>query len=180
MRKPVRRRLLPCLLAAGLLPAMATVHAPQRLFQPPLPRPQEPRAPAGARPSHGPHSPAPAPSDTADQLKNQEFREHVIRDTDDYDPTQAIHDIEVGHFYRVQGDYPGALSRFEEALRHDPNATDAMYEAGEVEVKLHRFDQALNYFERYLEADPQGKHAGRVRSALKKLKQKSERATPTS
>lgn len=131
-----------------------------------------------AVPTRHQHAPPPAPSQaqppgkttpTGDQLDGQEFREHAIRDSSGYDPTEALHDYKVGHFYRIQGDYPGALSRFRAALRHDPHQVEAMYEAGETEIAMHQPQQARDFFQQYLAATPHGKHAHHVQSLLKKL-----------
>lgn len=172
MQKPACPLLLVLLVAVSLLPA-----APVPLQRISQPNPPQPQQPAG-HPAPAP-SPAPAPKPrSADQLRGQEFREHTIHDSTRYDPTEARHDFEVGHFYRIQGDYRGALSRFQSALHHDPNATEAMYEAGETELKLHQPEQARDYFQQYLAADPHGKHAHHVQSVLKKLNRKLAATAP--
>lgn len=165
MQKPACAFLFALLASVSLLPAPLHAAPGQRLAPPPLP-PSPQQAKQHAAPKARP----------ADQLHGQEFREHILRDSNAYNPAEALHDYEVGHFYRIQGDYPGALSRFQSALRHDPNATEAMYEAGETEIKLHQPQQARSYFQQYLAADPHGKHAHHVRSLLKKLNRKRQTA----
>lgn len=158
MQKPACHLLFALLVSVSLLPASLHAAPWQRLAPPPLPpSPQQPTRQAAPR------------AHSADQLHGQEFREHALRNSNEYNPTEARHDYEVGHFYRIQGDYPGALSRFQSALLHDPQVTEAMYEAGETEIKLHQLHSARSYFGQYLAADPHGKHAHHVRSLLKKL-----------
>lgn len=167
MQKPACHLLFALLVSVSLLPAPLHAAPWQRLAPPPLPpSPQQPTRQAAPKV----HS--------ADRLHGQEFRERTLRNSDEYNPTEARHDYEVGHFYRIHGDYPGALSRFQSALRHDPQATEAMYEAGEAEISLHQLYSARSYFEQYLAADPHGKHAHHVHSLLKKLNRRLPAAAP--
>lgn len=165
MQKPACHLLFALLVTVSLLPASPP---PLQRVSPPLtpPQPQQPVAPHSKK------------DRSADQLQGQEFREHTLHDSSAYDPAEARHDYEVGHFYLIQGDYKGALSRFQSALRHDPNAIEAMYEAGETELKLRQPERARDYFTQYLAADPHGKHAHHVQSVLKKLNRKLPAAAP--
>ncbi len=71
---------------------------------------------------------------------------------------------------RAQGRYPEALDRYQDVLSRDPGNAAALW--GVAETHLARRDpaMAIEYLNRYLQADPHGKHAEDARRALEQTR----------
>jgi len=67
--------------------------------------------------------------------------------------------VEIGNFYLRRKDYKGALSRFEEAARTDPNYAPAYLGLGKVYEKTGMKQKALDAYQRYLDLLPSDKDA---------------------
>lgn len=87
-----------------------------------------------------------------------------------FNPLQATKEIDVGKQYLKRGATRGAILRFREALKWDPNATEAYLLLGQAHVKMGAESEAREAYSKYLELSPDGKQADDIR---KKLKQKS-------
>jgi len=82
-----------------------------------------------------------------------------------YYPPGAVKSVEIGNFYLRRGQYPGALSRFEEARDTDPHYAPAYLGLGKVYEKLGFKQKALDAYRRYLDELPSDKDAINARGA---------------
>lgn len=80
-----------------------------------------------------------------------------------YRPPAAWKSVEIGDFYFKRKDYSGALSRYQEAIRTDPDYPRAYLGLGRVYEKLGRPRQALEAYRHYLDALPSAKQAQEAR-----------------
>ncbi len=76
-----------------------------------------------------------------------------------YTPPAPAKSVEIGNFYLRRKDYKGALSRFEEATRTDPNYAPAYLGLGKVYEKTGARQKALEAYQRYLDLLPSDKDA---------------------
>lgn len=82
--------------------------------------------------------------------------------------------VEIGNYYLRQKDYRGALSRFKEAVKADPNYAPAYLGLGKAYDKMGFKQEALTDYQKYLDNLDSEKQADRARSvhrAIKRLKQ---------
>jgi tetratricopeptide (TPR) repeat protein len=80
--------------------------------------------------------------------------------------------VEIGNFYLHRKDYPGALSRFEEATHTDPDYAPAYLGLGKVCEKLGQKQEALTFYQKYLDELPsekQAREAADVHKAIRLL-----------
>ena len=85
-------------------------------------------------------------------------------------------DYEVGFFYYRQRWYPGAVVRFKDLLKQDPEFTnrDAVYfYLGEALVKANQKAEALPYFEKLVAEFQQSEYLGGATKRIAELKAKS-------
>jgi tetratricopeptide (TPR) repeat protein len=78
--------------------------------------------------------------------------------------------VEIGNFYLHKKAYRGALSRFREAVRDDPDYAPAYLGLGEVYEKLGRRRKALAAYQTFLDKLPSERDAERAKSAHKAIK----------
>lgn len=86
-----------------------------------------------------------------------------------FNPDVARKDVKVGNFYLQTGDYKGAYDRFLEATQVNPGSADAVYGLAEAARHLNKRDVALQYYQLYLAALPDGPRAKDARKALKEM-----------
>jgi hypothetical protein len=91
------------------------------------------------------------------------------------DPQLAEHDVQVGQFYINQEDYKGAYQRFKEATQVDPANSDAIFYLAETARRLNHRDEAVQNYQVYLDALPNGPKAKEARKALQELKTSAKR-----
>lgn len=84
-------------------------------------------------------------------------------------PELGRKDTQVGMFYLQTGDYKGAYARFTEATKVDPGNADAVFGLAEAARKLNHHDEAINNYQLYLSALPNGPKAKDARKALKEM-----------
>ena len=87
----------------------------------------------------------------------------------EFNPRLARKDVSVGNFYLQTGDYKGAYDRFLEATQVNPGSADAVYGLAEAARRLNKRDVALQYYQLYLAALPDGPKAKDARKALKEM-----------
>jgi tetratricopeptide (TPR) repeat protein len=90
-----------------------------------------------------------------------------------YQPPPASQSVEIGNFYLRKKDYPGALSRFKEAVHSEPDYAPAYLGLGKVYDKMGLKQKALEAYEKYLEELPSAESAARakkVHKAIERLK----------
>ena len=81
-------------------------------------------------------------------------------------PKLAAQDVKVGGFYLDQRDYKGAYARFKEATLVDAGNADAVFGLAEAARGLNHKDEAVQNYQLYLDASPDGKKAKEARKAL--------------
>lgn len=88
------------------------------------------------------------------------------------DPQLAEHDVHVGEFYLNREDYQGAYERFKEATQADPTNPDAVFYLAEAARRLNHKNEAIQNYQLYLSALPDGPKAKMARKALHELSAK--------
>lgn len=83
-----------------------------------------------------------------------------------FNPLQASKEMKVAAYYFKKGSYKAAARRFEEALKWDPNATEAWLRLGDAHSKLGDEKAAREAYAKYLELAPDAKDAAAVRKKL--------------
>ena len=68
-------------------------------------------------------------------------------------------DLKVADYYLKNGNYRGAYSRYEDALKFDPQNDTALYGIGEAMCKQNLTSEAMAQFKSYTKTNPQGKYA---------------------
>jgi hypothetical protein len=84
-------------------------------------------------------------------------------------PARAKKDAEVGGFYLKQGDYQGALLRFQDALSVDATNVDAIFGLAQTQQMLKKNADAARNYELYLDIVPNGPKSKEALKALKTL-----------
>jgi tetratricopeptide (TPR) repeat protein len=85
------------------------------------------------------------------------------------DPKRAVEDLRVGRFYLKSGDYKGAYARFKDATVYDSDNADAVFWLAEAARKLNHGPEAVQNYQVYLAAVPDGPNAKAARKALSEL-----------
>jgi tetratricopeptide (TPR) repeat protein len=68
-------------------------------------------------------------------------------------------DLNVADLYMKNGDYRGALLRYQDALEYDPQNDTALYGEANSMCKQNLTAEAMAHFKSYAKANPQGKYA---------------------
>ncbi|WP_446743055.1 tetratricopeptide repeat protein [Silvibacterium acidisoli] len=130
-------------------------------------------APAADAPEGGkPGSPDYSSSRSGlDRLKDDKDDSRISDGAGGYihDPKMASQDVKVGSFYLQKGDYQGAYNRFLEATKVDPDNADAVFELAEAAKGLNHKQEAIDNYQIYLSAIPDGNKAKTARKALAEL-----------
>jgi hypothetical protein len=84
-------------------------------------------------------------------------------------PGRAKKDAEVGGFYLKNGDYQGALLRYQDAMAVDPTNVDAIFGLAETQQLLKKNADAARNYQLYLDIVPNGPKAKQAMKALKTL-----------
>ena len=90
-----------------------------------------------------------------------------------FDPHKAAKCIEVGDFYLKEGNYRGAISRYQEALNWKPRDAEATFKLGEVQEKTGDFKAALENYQDYIKILPKGPYAPKAQQGIDRLKSKA-------
>lgn len=86
-----------------------------------------------------------------------------------HDPKLAADDVHVGQFYLNREDYKGAYSRFKEATQADPGNAEAVFYLAEAARRMNHRTEAVQNYQLYLAALPDGPKAKDARKALKEM-----------
>ena len=100
-----------------------------------------------------------------------------------FNPLQASKEFKIGEFYWKKKSYRAAAGRYAEAAKWNPGFGDALFKLGETKLKLAdgevldtekslRLEEAEEAFKQYLETEPDGKHAKKVRKRLAQLERR--------
>jgi len=104
---------------------------------------------------------AESPEDMTDMTGVQEMHP--------FNPYRAAKDDEVGDFYFKQGNYKGALARFQDALIYKDNDAVANFKIAQCYEKLGQPEEAIPHYQAYLKVLPEGPFSKQAKKALKKL-----------
>ncbi len=77
--------------------------------------------------------------------------------------------VEAGNVYLHRGALPGALSRFQEALKDDPHYAPAYLGLGKVYERMNQKRKALDAYRHYLDELPTAKKAAEAREAQRAI-----------
>lgn len=143
-------------------------------------KPEAPTAPATAEPaaagessSSGGYKPPEDDAEPETAPAGSERRKLSLRG-DGYVGTPhaekiALRDEEVADLYFKDGNYAGALLRYEDALHYVPDDEAAAIGIAESARRLGKRDKALEAYKNYLQLAPQGKKAKEARKAVEEL-----------
>lgn len=92
-----------------------------------------------------------------------------VQEMHPWNPYRAAKDDEVGDFYFKQGNYKGALARFQDALVYKDNDAVANFKMAECYQKLGQPAEAIPHYQAYLKILPEGPLSREAKKALKKL-----------
>lgn len=84
-------------------------------------------------------------------------------------PPAARQSVEIGNFYLKRKSYRGALSRFQEAIRTDPDYAPGYLGLGKAYEKLGLKQKALAAYQHYLDALPSQKQADEAKDVHKAM-----------
>ena len=83
-----------------------------------------------------------------------------------FNPVQAQKELQIGNYYFKRGSYSAARMRYLEATHWNPGYAEAFLRLGETYEKLKDQPASRKAYEKYLELEPKGKEAARVRAKL--------------
>ena len=83
-----------------------------------------------------------------------------------FNPLEAEKDLKVGNFYYKKGNYKGAINRFREATKWNPNFAEAFLRLGEAQEKMRDTKGAHEAYAKYLQLAPDSKEAGSIKKKL--------------
>lgn len=92
--------------------------------------------------------------------------ESLIEREYSFNPLQAAKEVQIGNFYFKKGSYRAAAARYLEATKWNEGFAEAWRRLGEAREKLKDDKGARAAYRKYLELEPQGKHAAKVRKKL--------------
>lgn len=75
-------------------------------------------------------------------------------------------DLNAADLYIKTGNYRGALWRYQDALRYDPENDTALYGVAEAMCRQNRTRDAMEHFKSYIERHPDGKYADKAAKML--------------
>ena len=149
------------------------------------PFPEDVSKKAAEEANPAPHSDAPATADTPKNDGNDAKDTETSSDneaarkklkleapeggTGEYNPKLAADDDRIGNFYMQISDYRGAYNRFKEASAVDPGDAQAVWGLAESARKLNLKQEAIENYQAYLDAVPDGAKAKQARKALSEL-----------
>jgi tetratricopeptide (TPR) repeat protein len=87
-----------------------------------------------------------------------------------FNPLQATKEMRVGAFYFKRASYRAALRRYEEALKWNPQLSEAWLRIGEAQLKLKDTKAARQAWEKYLELESGSKEAADVKKRLASIR----------
>jgi tetratricopeptide (TPR) repeat protein len=110
-----------------------------------------------------PPKPAPVPEEPPEEDAIEKPKEYT------FNPLQASKEIEVGKFNRKRGNWKGALMRFDEATKWNPQLPEAWLLLGEARAKLKDKPGARLAYGKYLELAADAKNAAEIKKRLAAL-----------
>jgi tetratricopeptide (TPR) repeat protein len=92
-----------------------------------------------------------------------------VQEMHPWNPYRAVKDDEVGDYYFKQGNYKGALARYQDALIYKDNDAVANFKMAQCYEKLGQPEEAIPHYQEYLKILPEGPFAKQAKKALRKL-----------
>jgi len=92
-----------------------------------------------------------------------------VQEMHPWNPYRAGKDDEVGDYYLKQGNYKGALARYQDALIYKENDAVANFRMAQCYEKLHQPEEAISHYKEYLKILPDGPFSKQAKKALEKL-----------
>jgi tetratricopeptide (TPR) repeat protein len=86
-----------------------------------------------------------------------------------YDPYKAEKSVEVGLYYFKKKNYDAAIERFKDAIRFKPNFARPHKLLGQCFEKKRERQEAIEWYEKYLEILPAAEDAASIRKRIAKL-----------
>ena len=86
-----------------------------------------------------------------------------------FDPYKAEKNIEVGLFYFKKKNYDAAIERFKDAIRYKPNFARPHRLLGQCYEKKKEKQEAVGWYQKYLEILPAADDAEAIRKRIEKL-----------
>jgi len=119
-----------------------------------------------------PQQPAPkqAEQQPPDETNPPEEDESVAPKKYVLNPLEAKRNIDIGNEEFKGGHYQGALSRFIDATRYNPNSAEAFLRVGETQEKLHNNGRARIAFQKVIKLSPDSKFAEKAKKKLGSIK----------
>jgi tetratricopeptide (TPR) repeat protein len=114
---------------------------------------------------------ASAPLSTPEDMNNMTGD---VQEMHPWNPYRAMKDDEVGDYYLKQGNYKGALARYQDALQYKENDAEANFRIAQCYEKLKQPDDAIPHYKEYLKILPDGPFSKQAKKALEKLQAKNK------
>jgi len=92
--------------------------------------------------------------------------ESLIEKEYTFNPLQAAKEVQIGNFYLKKRSYKAAAARYREAIKWNEGFAEAWRRLGEAQEKLKDGKGARESYKKYLELEPNGKHAAQIRKKL--------------
>lgn len=115
-----------------------------------------------------PKQTVPAPQQVPDGGSLPEEDESVAPKKFVLNPLESERNLKIGNFYFSKKDYHGALGRYEDATKFNPNSAEAFLKVGQTEEKLHHPDKAKIAFKKVAELAPDTKAGKEAKKKIKK------------
>ena len=100
-----------------------------------------------------------------------------VQEMHPWNPYRAAKDDEVGDYYLKQGNYKGALARYQDALIYKDNDAVANFRMAQCYEKLHQPEDAITHYKEYLKILPDGPFAKHAKKAIEKLETEAKRTS---
>ncbi len=104
-----------------------------------------------------PPTPPPEPPEEDESLAKKEYA---------FNPIQAANEVKVGDYYFKKGNFRAAISRYKEALLWNQGCADAWRRLGDAHDKMKDPAAAREAWKKYVEIEPDGKYAAKLRRKL--------------
>jgi tetratricopeptide (TPR) repeat protein len=121
---------------------------------------QQPQPPPASSPEENPAPSVDEPPEEDDSVKPKIFP---------FNPLESERNIKVGNFYMRKADYRGALGRYQDASKYNPNSSEAFFRIGQAEEKLKHKDRAKAAYGRATQLESDSKFAKEAKKRLAAL-----------
>jgi tetratricopeptide (TPR) repeat protein len=112
-----------------------------------------------------PKQPAPA---APQEQEPPEEDESVKPEVFEFNPLQAVKEIDVGNQHLKKGKFSAAAYRYKRATMFDPGSADAFMKLGEAEEKLHEYADARAAYAKYFEMAKDAKEVEAIKKRMAK------------